>query len=145
MRWKPREVTKHGKLSLRAGVTAAAQLTCRSADNLVLQDDPNFLPDFDLMPVDLDRLDFNATSGEESQRTLSPHDSQISLSQHYAGDLIIPPSASSFLGGPVGGFGGLSVRGDSGAGRRFEPAGFLDDDLGISIEPDGTMLMSTLR
>lgn len=119
----------------------------RSDDQLVLQDDPNFLPDFDLMPVDLDRLDLDMAMAEDSQRsTLSPHSSQLSGigfgSQQDIGGLIIPPSASSFLGGPVSGFGGFSVRGDSGAGTRVDQHGFLDDDLGFAIDDDGNLRMS---
>ncbi|KAK4550788.1 hypothetical protein LTR36_000368 [Oleoguttula mirabilis] len=110
------------------------------SDQLLLQDDPNFLPDFDLMPIDLEQLNFDlSTAAEESQRsTLSPHSSQLTV-----GSLQIPGQSSSVIGGPVGGFGGgFSVRGDSGAGARFDNGGFLDDDLGITVEPDGTMRFS---
>lgn len=109
----------------------------------MLQDDPNYLPDFDLMPLDLDRLDFDMTTTEDSQRsTLSPHNSQqteIGIgSQHDIGGLIIPQSASSLLGGPVGGIGGFSIRRDSGAGARVDIGG-LDDDLGLAIDDDGNL------
>ncbi|KAK5128697.1 hypothetical protein LTR85_000030 [Meristemomyces frigidus] len=110
------------------------------ADQLLLQDDPNFLPDFDLMPIDLEQLNFDlSTTAEHSQRSnLSPHSSQLTV-----GSLQIPGQSSSLMGGPVGGFGGgFSVRGDSGAGARFDNGGFLDEDLGITVEPDGTMRFS---
>lgn len=98
------------------------------------------------MPMDLDRLDFDKTITEDSQRsTLSPHDSQMSIggSQHTIGGLVIPPSFSSSVGGPVGGFGSLSIRGDSGAGSRFaEPARVLDLDPAFEVLEDGTMRMS---
>lgn len=110
----------------------------------MLQDDPNYLPDFDLMPVDLDRLDWDMTTTENSQRsTLSPHSSQQAGSaigsQYEIGGLVIPQSASSLLGGPVGGIGGFSVREDSGAGGRLDIGG-LDDDLGLAIDEDGNLL-----
>lgn len=110
----------------------------------MLQDDPNYLPDFDLMPVDLDRLDWDMTTTDNSQRsTLSPHSSQHTGSaigsQYEIGGLVIPQSASSLLGGPVGGLGGFSVRGDSGAGGRLDIGG-LDDDLGLAIDDDGNLL-----
>ena len=112
----------------------------------MLQDDPNFLPDFDLMPLDLDRLDFDMTTTEDSQRsTLSPHSSQLTGvgigSQRDIGGLIIPASASSLIGGPVGGVGGFSVRGDSGAGARAGVGGLFDDDLGLAIDDDGNLRM----
>ncbi|KAK3706655.1 R8 protein [Vermiconidia calcicola] len=118
-----------------------------SSDQLMLQDDPNFNPDLDLMPMDLDRLDFDMATTDDSHRsTLSPHSSQLTGvgigSQHDIGGLIIPPSASSFIGGPVGGMAGLSVRGDSGAGARAGQGGFLDDDLGLEIDFDGNLRMS---
>lgn len=112
----------------------------------MLHDDPNFFPDLDLMPIDLDRLDFDMTTTEGSQRsTLSPHSSQLTGigigSQHDIGGLIIPPSASSLIGGPVGGVGDFSVRGDSGAGARLDVGSFYDDDLGLAIDDDGNLRM----
>ena len=113
-------------------------------DQLMLQDDPNFLPDFDLMPIDLGRLDFDMTTTDDSQRsTLSPHSSQLTGggigSQQDIGGLVIPPSASSLLGGPLGGGGDFSVRGDSLARTRLDARGGLDDDLGLLIDDDGNI------
>ncbi|KAK5175133.1 R8 protein [Saxophila tyrrhenica] len=122
----------------------------RVSDQLVLQDDPNFLPDFDLVPMDLEQFDLDLTAMEDSQRsTLSPHASQrthagIDLQDDFGG-LIIPGSVSSLVGGPVGGLrglGSLSVRDPSSAGRRDGARGFLDDDLGLEIDQDGNLLMS---
>lgn len=117
-----------------------------SADQLILQDDPNFLPGLELLPLDLDNLDF--VTDQQSQRSgsfLSSHSSQLTTApQQEIGGLIFPGSASSFAGGPVGG--GLSVRGDSGAGTRLgseffqqEPEGLLEDDLGLTIGEDGNI------
>ena len=99
------------------------------------------------MPIDLDNLNFDIVTTEESQRsTLSPHSSQLTGvglgSQQEIGGLIIPPSASSFIGGPVGGMGGFGVRGDSDAGTRLGPEGLYEDDLGIYIEDDGNVRIS---
>ena len=105
--------------------------------------------------MDLDHLDFDMTITEDSQRSsiLSPHSSQLSgsaiLSQQTSGGLLIPPSASSFIGGPVGGFGSFGIWSDSGAGTRLgsgnfqrdENEGLLDDDLGLVVQDDGTMIM----
>jgi hypothetical protein len=78
--------------------------------------------------------------------TLSPHNSQPADAgigtPEDVGGLIIPPSASSFLGGPVGGAGRISVRGDSGAGSRADRPGFLDDDLGLIIDEEGNVQMT---
>ena len=113
----------------------------------MLQDDPNFLPDFDLVPLDLDRMDFDITTTGGSQgSTLSPHNSQLAGvgigSPEDVGGIIIPPSASSLYGGPVGGMGGFGVRGDFGAGSRVERPAFLDDDLGLLIDEDGNLQMT---
>lgn len=115
----------------------------------MLQVDPNFLPDFDLMPINLERMDFDMTTTEDSQRsTLSPHSSQLTGvgigSQQDIGGIMIPPSASSLIGGPVGGFGSFGVRGDSGAGTRVDGGGFLDDDIGLTIDGDGNLVMSDM-
>ena len=38
----------------------------------MLQDDPHYLPDFDLMPLDLDRLDLDmTTTADDSQLSAS--------------------------------------------------------------------------
>jgi len=119
-----------------------------SADQLILQDDPNFLPELELLPLDLENLDFVAGGDQQSQRSgsfLTPHSSHLTTAPvQEIGGLIIPGSASSFFGGPVGG--GLSVRGDSGAGTRLgsglfqqEPDGLLEDDLGLNIDEDGNV------
>ncbi|KAK5115079.1 hypothetical protein LTR62_001776 [Meristemomyces frigidus] len=114
------------------------------ADQLVLPDDPNFLLDLNLLPLDLDQgnLGLSAAANESQQYTLSPHSSQLSNhSRHMLPAIDIPGPSSSFQGGPVGGIGGsFSIRGDSGAGRRA-PA-MLDDDLGFVVDADGTMYFS---
>lgn len=114
-----------------------------SADQLILQDDPNFLPDFDLMPLDLGRLDFDTpTAGESQRETLTPYGSQHTPDwQQHSGGLILPQSVSSIVGGPVGGFGSFGRRGDSGVGSRYEHAALLDDDLGLSFDPEGDVAM----
>lgn len=91
----------------------------------------------------VDRMDLDATAAEESQRsTLSPRSSQKTASrggsQQDIGGLIIPQSASSFMGGPVSGFGGLSGRGSVRPG--MDEGGLLDDDLGLMIGDDGALL-----
>lgn len=119
-----------------------------SAEHLMLQDDPNFLPDLDLVPIDLDQLNLDVTiaAAEDSQRsTLSPHSSQFTINgsqQISLPGLNIPGRSSSLMGGPVGGYAGsFGVRGDSGAGMRVRDDDiFLDDGAGISVGPDGTMI-----
>lgn len=124
---------------------------CVSANQLILQDDPNFLPELDLLPMDLDNLEV-ATShaSQRSLSSLSPHSSQLTVAPfHEIGGLANPQSASSFAGGPVGGVAGYSIRGDSGAGTIFgsgifdrqEPVGLLDDDLGLVIDDDGNVFI----
>lgn len=107
----------------------------------MLHDDPNFLPGLDLIPLDLDNLTFSGLANDDSQSILSPHNSQLDAPQQYVGDLMLPPSQSSFAGGPTGGLDLLSARRDSGREARFEPPRLLEDDIGITIDPEGNISM----
>lgn len=117
-----------------------------SSDQLVLQEDPNFLPDFDLLPVDLDQLNFDvSTLAEDSLRsTLSPHNSQISLSSQPIGGLPIRGVSSSAGGGSIAGGRAVSARDGSGFRARAEPDVMLEDDF-FEVALDGTMLFSDAR
>lgn len=122
-----------------------------SADQLVLQDDPNFLPELDLLQMDLD--DPTMLTGLDSllsPATVTPDNSQQNaFLPDLGGDLIMPASASSFVGGPVGAGTVYSARGDSGAGTRIgsgflqqdEAQGLLEDDLGMQIDADGNFVL----
>ncbi|KAM0722571.1 hypothetical protein Q7P37_002012 [Cladosporium fusiforme] len=126
------------------------------SDQLVLQDDPNFLPDLDLLPISLEdaamvleveslRSSSNLTPGSSQHNGGSVHDLRSGL--------MMPQSASSFeAGGPVGLFGGSlapSARGGSGGGTRIgsglfqqdEAHGLLEDDLGMQIDADGNFVL----
>lgn len=115
----------------------------------MLQDDPNFLPDFELMPLDFGDLGLgNAVLDGSQAATLSPYNSQLTGAgigtPQEIGGLQIPPSASSFVGGPVrgsAGLGDLSARSGSAAARRVDIGG-LDDDLGLAIDEDGNLLIA---
>nr|OQO28495.1 hypothetical protein B0A51_03307 [Rachicladosporium sp. CCFEE 5018] len=119
------------------------------ADQLVLQDDPNFLPELDLLSLDFDAQ--MAGMGDSQRSTLSPRSSQLAAPFADIGGILIPQSASSFAGGPVGGGRAFSVLGDSGAGsrigsgafqqRQHEPEGLLEDDLGMIIDEEGNVTM----
>ncbi|SMR42052.1 unnamed protein product [Zymoseptoria tritici ST99CH_1E4] len=113
------------------------------AKNLVQEDDPNFIPGMDLL--DLDQVNFDQMDVEDgAQSLLSPHNSQTTnRSQQSIGGLMLPPSQSSFAGGPVGGgFGSFGITGDSGRGskiRSTQPAQLLDDEPMWTVNNDGTM------
>ncbi|KAK5718215.1 R8 protein [Elasticomyces elasticus] len=121
------------------------------ADQLLLQDDPNFLPDFDLVPIDLNQLElnFNPSVHDESQASiLSPYNSQQIVNSN-GGSQQTPMlndfgRSSSLVGGPVGGGGSFGIRGDSGRGGRvggqsewLVEDGLDVDDLGLIVEDDG--------
>ncbi|KXS94878.1 hypothetical protein AC578_1501 [Pseudocercospora eumusae] len=106
-------------------------------EQLVLQDDPDFLPALDLMPRDLEHLnlhiDFNDT-----QMSITPGSLQSHLddgSQQSIGGLDVPSSHRSFLGGVVGGRGTFSIRDNSApvTGLRSTPRLLDDDDLGLDL------------
>ncbi|KAH9845878.1 ubiquitin c-terminal hydrolase [Teratosphaeria destructans] len=107
------------------------------ADQLVLPDDPNFLPDFDLIPMELDQLDLDVISGgalaaESQSSILSPHNSQATFNS-----INIPPGPPSYLiGGPAGRGGSLGIRGDSGSGHRASTRLPLEDE-GILVDAEG--------
>jgi hypothetical protein len=118
----------------------------------MLEDDPNFIPELDLLQVNLEMPDLitDLDSLQESSQ-ITPEVSQHShgLVQDLGGALMMPPSASPFPGGPVGGGRISSVRGDSGAGSRVgtgffqqdEAHGLLEDDLGMQIDADGNFVL----
>ena len=56
------------------------------------------------------------------------------------GDLMMPPSASSFMGGPFGAGNAHSARG-SGFFQQDEAHGLLEDDLGMQIDADGNLVL----
>jgi hypothetical protein len=107
-----------------------------------LEEDPNFMPGMDLLDLDQLNLD-NVELDDGVQSLLSPHGSQTtSRSQQSISGLMLPPSQSSFAGGPVGGFGSFGMLGDSGRGsnhRSTQPAQLLDDEPLWTVNNDGTM------
>lgn len=123
-----------------------------SADQLVLEDDPNFLPELDLLQIDLgDSTMLTGLDSLKSPATNTPDNSQRldALLPDHAGGLMEPPSASSLVGGLVGAGYAYSIRGDSVAGTRIgsglfqqdEPQGLLEDDLGMQIDADGNFVL----
>lgn len=93
--------------------------------------------------MDIDQLDRDGTGTEDSQRSAFSLDSAqragslIDLPQDV-GSLVIPQSVSSFIGGPLDGFGGLTARGS--ARREVDEGVLLDDDLGLVVGADGALL-----
>lgn len=125
-----------------------------STDQLVLEDDPNFLPELDLLQMDLD--DRSMLTGLDtllSPATVTPTNSQQDAVLHdLRGGLMMPPSASSLVGGPVGAGTAFSAHGDSGARTRIgngffqqdEAPGLLEDDLGMQIDADGNFVLEDM-
>jgi hypothetical protein len=114
---------------------ASFLLTIIRAEQLVLQDDPSFLPEFALPPpellADLDLgLDLNISRSGDSQ-SLTPFGSQHSQSSSHTGALgrlVLPTSSPDPLGG------GFELQGDNDAAGH---SGFLGDADGLDLgEPD---------
>jgi meiotic recombination protein REC8 len=122
-----------------------------SAEQLILEDDPNFLPELDLLQMDLDDPTMLTTFASlQSPATVTSDNSQRpDAFLPDLGGLVMPLSASSLLGGPVGAGAAYFVREDSGAGTRIgsgffqqdEPQGLLEDDLGMHIDADGNFVL----
>jgi meiotic recombination protein REC8 len=113
---------------------ARYSLKSRSPEQLILQDDPSFLPDFALSPpellADLD-LGFNVDiARSDDSQSLTPFGSQHAQSSSQAsalGGLVLPSSS------PV------QPRGFSIAGHQEAAVqnGFLDADDGFELEEPG--------
>lgn len=128
------------------------------SDQLILQDDPYFLPELDLLPINLDDAPLvnNRAASLRSASNSTPPSMQhkSDFENDIARVMTMPQSASSFAaaGGPVGPVGestAPSVRGDSVAGTRIgsalfqqdEARGLLEDDLGMQIDADGNLVL----
>ncbi|KAF1834560.1 hypothetical protein BDW02DRAFT_498102 [Decorospora gaudefroyi] len=106
-------------------------------EQLLLQDDPSFLPEFAQPPPELlAELDFNfnldiAHSGES--QSLTPFGSQQPRSSSHAGAIggLVLPSSSPGMPGE------FKLEGDSGVGSVGDPSGMLDAGDMLEIEdPD---------
>jgi meiotic recombination protein REC8 len=111
-----------------------------SADQLILEDDPNFLPELDLLQMDLDEPTMlTGLDSLQSSATITPDNSRRggAFLPDLGGGLMIPALASSLVGGPVSAGMAYSARGDSGVGTRIgsgffqqdEPQGLLEDEV----------------
>lgn len=116
---------------------------CRR-DQLVLEDDPAFLPDFALPGLDIDLAALDISTDDSSRRSsiLSPHSLLSSQSSHAGADesmlgLIIPTSDTGGAG-DLGGF-VLPEASFSSAQRRANFGRLLDDeDEGFNVDPGFT-------
>jgi hypothetical protein len=129
-----RRLAKLGKDAPPHNSRCLCSLYIHRPEQLVLQDDPSFLPDFTLPPLellaDLDLgLNFDIARSGDSQ-SLSPFGSQHSQSSHHTGalgGLVLPTSSPS----PAGGF---ELQGDN---QTAGPSVFLGADHGLDFgEPD---------
>ncbi len=116
-----------------------------SRDQLVLEDDPAFLPDFALPGLDigLSALDISTDASSRRSSILSPHSQRSSLSSHADGDesmlgLVIPTS-DSVGAGDLGGF--MLPEGNVSSAQRSAQLGRVldDDDEGFNIDPGFTI------
>ncbi len=123
-----------------------------SPDQLVLEDDPAFLPDFPGLDIDLSALDISTDGSSRRSSLLSPHSLRSSLSSNTNGDgsmlgLIIPTSDT----GGGGDFGGFDLPGDDHALARPSSRlrSLLEDeeegfnlDPGFAIDGDGNVVLT---
>ncbi|MCJ1260411.1 hypothetical protein MMC22_000272 [Lobaria immixta] len=113
-------------------------------DQLILQDDPAFLPDLFLPDFNIDLSALDVSTDESSRRSsiLSASSQRSSLSSNKDGDesilgLVIPSSGTGG-GGDIEGF--MLPDDDRGSIRLgTEVEGFLDEDEGFSIDPGFTV------
>ena len=120
-----------------------ALLTKYSPDQLVLEDDPAFLPDLQGLDIDLSALGISTLESSRFSSILSPHSQRSSLSIKRAGDasilgLILPSSDT----GGVGDFGGFGLPGDDRALARpssIRPSLLEDEDEGFNLDPGFTI------
>ena len=123
-----------------------------SPDQLVLQDDPGFVPDLALpgLDIDLSALDILTTDSSRRSSIMSTYSQRSSVSSHAEADesmlgLIIPTSDTGGAG-DIGGF-LLPPENVSSAQRSGRFGRLLDDedeafniDPGFSIDADGNLI-----
>ena len=123
-----------------------------SPDQLVLQDDPAFLPDlvFPGLDIDLSSLDISTNDSSRRSSILSPHSQRSSLSSHPEANesmlgLVIPTSDTGGAG-DIGGF-MLPAENVSSAQRSAQLRRLYDDedegfdlDPGFSFDADGNLI-----
>ena len=90
-----------------------------------------------MIELDLDKTTVESSRYSSLQSVRSRHADE---SQHAIGGIIIPSSDSQSLGCP-GGFSDLLGAQRSPAAHGSEPMRFLEDDLGLIVDPDGTVHM----
>ncbi|MCJ1393678.1 hypothetical protein MMC18_006554 [Xylographa bjoerkii] len=120
-------------------------------DQLVLQDDPAFLPDIDLPSLDLDLSLFENSTQGSSQRTsvMSAGSNQSSRSSNKEGEAsefgLIIPTSDSGNPGDTGGFhlaksGSSATKRDAGIADFFpEEQGFFPD-VDFNFDAEGNMI-----
>ena len=109
-------------------------------DQLILQDDPAFLPEYFLpgLDIDLSALDLSTDGSSRRSSLLSPHSQQSSRSSNKDSDesllgLIIPTSDT----GDAGNIGGFALAGDDiGSARRGSRIGALLEEEEGGLFPD---------
>ncbi|KAK4998596.1 R8 protein [Elasticomyces elasticus] len=119
-------------------------------DQLILPDDPSFLPDLNLgFDFDLANLELSGTGSSQRSSLLSPHVSSSGLgSEHDPSGLIIPQSVSSFNGGADGfEYGGYNAQSDGARGARMGSGLFARNDeaeiladVDFVFDADGNMI-----
>ncbi len=144
-------LAKHGVFAHSPSISSLIRIG--SPDQLVLQDDPAFLPEFALpgLDIDLSALDISTDDSSRRSSILSPHSQRSSLSSHQEADesmlgLIIPTSDT----GGAGDLGGFILPGENVSSvQRSERLGRLLDeeeeegfnlDPGFTIDADGNLI-----
>ncbi|KAF2190464.1 hypothetical protein K469DRAFT_656799 [Zopfia rhizophila CBS 207.26] len=137
------KIVKNAELDPEAGKARPEQL--------ILQDDPSFLPEFTLPPLNLNFGDFDQPMPWETPRSgesqsLTPFGSQLdhSTPEGQVGGIILPSSSSR-------GMGGFVVQGDDGPGTIGGPGSMLEPDVNIEgldqlefeIDADGNLIEIT--
>ena len=122
-----------------------------SPDQLIIHDDPAFVPDFALPGLDIDLSALDISSGSSRRSSILSHRSQRSSlssqpdADEAVGGLIIPSSDSR----GVGDLGGFILPSDnmSSAQRSARIGGLLEDedegfnlDPGFTIDADGNLI-----
>ena len=123
-----------------------------SPDQLILQDDPAFLPDFFFsnLDIDLSALDISTSDSSRRSSILSPHSQRSSLSSNDDGHgsalgLVIPSS-------DTGGVSGFVVPQDNRSSTHRSTGvagGFLEEidegfnlDPGFTVDKDGNLILT---
>ena len=135
---------------------ALIELNVVRPDQIVIQDDPNFLPDFHIAGFDIDfsALDMSSASSSRKSSILSRQSLASSRSSQQGADISMPelliPSPSAGSLGEIGGFQlpserSTTIQQHERLGRLLDDDEAFNFDPGFTVDADGNLIEEPTR